>query len=188
VNPVVKIRVMNGNTEEACFTFDSPTICKVGRDRDCEIRFAEVKENGDVPESTFYRALVRNRAKLSYEKIGDWLDSDRDPPEDLQRLPDLKAQIELQREAAKRLAAYRRSKGALEFESIQSSAVVEGGEIKRRVSGHSHSARKMIENFIVSSNFDMARFLEDHGSDSLWTAPRTAKIGNSWDSPPIVKV
>ncbi len=142
-----------------------------------------VKENGDVPESTFYRALVRNRAKLSYEKIGEWLDHDGETPDDLQRLPELKAQIELQREAAKRLAAYRRAKGALEFESIESSAVVEDGEIKGIVSVQPNSARKLIENFMVAANVEMAEFLEAKGSVSL---RRVVKQPQRWEG--IVRI
>ncbi|MEO6655203.1 MAG: RNB domain-containing ribonuclease [Pyrinomonadaceae bacterium] len=142
-----------------------------------------VKENGDVPESTFYRALVRNQAKLSYEKVGEWLDHDGAMPDDLQRMPDLKVQIELQREAAKRLAAYRRTKGALEFESIESSAVVEDGEIKGLVSVQPNSARKLIENFMVAANVEMAEFLEAHGSVSL---RRIVKTPQRWDG--IVRI
>ncbi len=142
-----------------------------------------VKENGDVPVSTFYRALVRNQAKLSYEKIGDWLDNDGEMPDDLQRLVGLKAQIELQREAAKRLQAYRRVKGALEFESIESSAVMENGEVKGLVSVVPNSARKLIENFMVAANVEMAEFLEAHGSISL---RRVVRKPERWDG--IVRI
>lgn len=126
-----------------------------------------VKANGDVPESTFFRAIVRNHAKFSYEEIGEWLDGNGEMPEELRVSPELKAQIELQREAAKRLAAYREKKGALEFESIESSAVVEDGEIKGLVSVRSNSAKKLIENFMVAANVEMAEFLEANGFASL---------------------
>lgn len=137
-----------------------------------------VKANGDVPESTFFRALVRNHAKFSYEEIGEWLDGNAEMPEELQRSPELKRQIELQREAAKRLAAYREKKGALEFESIESSAVVEDGEIKGLVSVRSNSAKKLIENFMVAANVEMAEFLEAKGFASL---RRVVKEPQRWD-------
>ena len=159
------------------------TSLNEGVDRLAVVADMTVKENGDVPESTFYRALVRNQAKLSYEKIGDWLDNDGEAPEDLQRLPELKGQIELQREAAKRLAAYRRTKGALEFESIESSAVMENGEVKGIVSVQPNSARKLIENFMVAANVEMAEFLEAHGSVSL---RRVVKTPARWDG--IVRI
>jgi len=142
-----------------------------------------IKENGDVPESTFYRALVRNHAKLSYEKIGEWLDHGGVMPESFQRTPGLQEQIELQREAAIRLQAYRRAKGALEFESIESEAVVENGEIKGLKSVQTNAARKLIENFMVATNVEMAEFLEAHGSVSL---RRIVKTPARWDG--IVRI
>ena len=137
-----------------------------------------VKANGDVPESTFFRAFIRNQAKFSYEEIGEWLDGDADMPEELKSSSELKAQIELQREAAKRLAAYREKKGALEFESIESSAVVEDGESKGLVSVRSNSAKKLIENFMVAANVEMAEFLEAKGFASL---RRIVKEPQRWD-------
>jgi VacB/RNase II family 3'-5' exoribonuclease len=137
-----------------------------------------VKENGDVPESSFYRALVRNQAKLAYESVGDWLDNDGPLPESLDRDPKLKEQIELQKEAAERLHAYRRAKGALEFESIESEAVVENGEIKGIRSVVSNSARRLIENFMVAANVEMAEFLENHDSLSLRRVVRTPEHWN----------
>ena len=142
-----------------------------------------VKENGDVPESTFYRALVRNQAKGAYEDIGEWLDHGGELPEALQRTPGLKEQIELQRQAAERLHAYRQAKGALEFESIESSAVVENGEIKGIKSVEPNGARKLIENFMVAANVEMAEFLETHGSISL---RRVVKTPEHWDG--IVRI
>ena len=137
-----------------------------------------VKENGDVPESAFYRALVRNQGKLAYEDIDEWLDHGGQMPDSLGRTPGLKEQIELQREAAKRLQAYRRAKGALEFESIESEAVVEDGEIKGLKSVETNAARKLIENFMVATNVEMAEFLEAHGSVSL---RRVVKTPERWD-------
>ena len=55
-----------------------------------------VKPNGDVPESKFFRAVVRNQAKLSYEDVGDWFDNGGSMPEALGRDAELKQQIELQ--------------------------------------------------------------------------------------------
>lgn len=154
------------------------TSLNEGPDRPAVVADMTVKANGDVPESTFYRALVRNQAKLTYEKIGEWLDKDGEMPDDLHRLAGLKEQIELQVEAAKRLQAYRRVKGALEFESIESSAVMENGEVKGIVSVVPNSARKLIENFMIAANVEMAEFLEAHGSVSL---RRVVKVPRQWD-------
>lgn len=159
------------------------TSLNEGVDRLAIVADMTVKENGDVPESTFYCALVRNQAKCAYEDIGEWLDYGGEMPEALQRTPGLKEQIELQRQAALRLHAYRRAKGALEFESIEASAVVEDGEIKGLKSVESNAARKLIENFMVAANVEMAEFLEAHDSISL---RRVVKTPEHWDG--IVRI
>ncbi len=143
------------------------TSLNEGRDRFAVVANMIVKENGDVPESHFFRAIVHNHAKFSYEEIGDWFEGSGEIPEELERSPALRDQIELQREAAKRLAAYREKKGALEFESLESSAVVEDGEVKGLTLIKPNGAKKLIENFMVAANVEMAEFLESSGSASL---------------------
>ena len=159
------------------------TSLNEGVDRLAVVADMTVKENGDVPQSTFFRAVVHNHAKFSYEEIGEWFDSGGEMPEELRQDHVLREQLELQREAAKRLAAYRRTKGALEFESIESSAVMENGEVKGIVSVQPNSARKLIENFMVAANVEMAEFLEAHGSVSL---RRVVKTPARWDG--IVRI
>jgi len=136
-----------------------------------------VRENGDVPGNTVYRARVRNHAKLSYEAIGEWLDNNGKVPDKIRSLAGLKEQILLQHKAAERLHKFRLEKGALEFESIESSAVVENGEVKRIVSVKENSARKLIENFMVAANVEMAEFLDAHGFPSL---RRVVKTPEHW--------
>lgn len=154
------------------------TSLNQGEDRLAVVADMTIKPNGDVPASSFFRAIVHNYAKFSYEEIGEWLDGHAEMPEELRRLPELKEQIELQREAAIRLAIYREKKGALEFESIESSPVVENGEIKDLVSVRSNSAKKLIENFMVAANVEMAEFLEANDSASI---RRVVKEPQRWD-------
>lgn len=159
------------------------TSLNEGEDRLAVVADMIVKPNGDVPESTFFRAIVHNHAKFSYEEIGEWFDGKGEIPEELGRSNELRSQLELQREAAKRLASYREKKGALEFESIESSAVVEDGEIKGLVSVRSNSAKKLIENFMVAANVEMAEFLEAQGFASL---RRVVKTPDRWEG--IVRI
>ena len=159
------------------------TSLNEGVDRHAVVAEMTIKENGDVPESTFYRALVNNRAKLSYEGIGPWLDGNGDVPEKVAAIPGLREQIELQDKAADRLQAYRTVKGALQFESIESTAVVENGEVKSIRSVEPNGARKLIENFMVAANVEMAEFLENNGAMSLRRVVNTPK---DWDG--IVRI
>jgi exoribonuclease-2 len=142
-----------------------------------------VKENGDVPESTFYRAIVRNRAKLDYPTVGEWFDDNGPIPDEIKDDPKLIAQLELQRTAAERLHNYRQAKGALEFESIESEAVVEDGDVKEIRAVRTNSAKRLIENFMVASNVEMAEFLESHGVASIRRIVHTPR---NWDG--IVRI
>lgn len=138
-----------------------------GEDRLAVVAEMIVKENGDVPESNFFRAIVRNHAKLDYESVGEWLEGRGDIPQKVAEIDGLEAQIKLQNEAAVRLGDYRARKGALDFESIESSAVVEDGEVREIRAVVPNAARKLIENFMIATNVEMAEFLERENVASL---------------------
>lgn len=154
------------------------TSLNEGVDRLAVVAEMIVKENGDVPQSAFFRARVHNYAKLSYEEIGPWLDGVGEMPDKVARIQGLKEQLEVQQKAALRLQKYRTAKGALAFESIESAAVVEDGQIKGIRSVEPNSARKLIENFMVATNVEMAEFLENSGALSL---RRVVKTPERWD-------
>ena len=149
-----------------------------GVDRLAVVAEMIIKENGDVPQSTFFRALVNNHAQLAYEDVGMWLDGQGEMPEKVARTQGLREQLELQQQAAIRLQKYRSAKGALDFESIESAAVVEDGQIKGIRSVETNAARKLIENFMVAANVEMAEFLENNGALSLRRVVRTPE---RWD-------
>jgi exoribonuclease-2 len=154
------------------------TSLNKGEDRQAIVCEMLVKDNGDVPKSQFYRAIVRNRAKLAYETIGPWLDGATDVPDTVDKIAGLREQLELQREAALRLQAYRTAKGSLDFESIESAAVVENGQVKSLVSVEPNGARKLIENFMVAANVEMAEFLENHNASAI---RRVVREPERWD-------
>jgi exoribonuclease-2 len=62
---------------------------------------------------------VRNKAKLVYEDVGDWLEGTGPIPPLIAQINGMKRQIELQYEAAKRLRMYRRKQGALDLETLE---------------------------------------------------------------------
>lgn len=154
------------------------TSLNEGEDRMAVIVELVVKENGDVPGNEVFLGIVRNKAKLAYETVGAWLDEGGEIPEKVVSTSGLKDQIELQIKAAERLHKFRMEKGALEFESIESSAVVENGDVKGIVSVRENSARKLIENFMVAANVEMAEYLEGHNFLSL---RRVVKTPQHWE-------
>lgn len=126
-----------------------------------------VAGGGEVGEVSIYRALVRNRVKLVYERIGQWLDGDAAVPVEVARLEGLEAQLRLQEEAAERLRAFRRRRGALELETAEAMPVVSGSRLIELVTRERTRAHEIIENFMIAANTAMAGFLESEGVASL---------------------
>ncbi|HRH41240.1 MAG TPA: RNB domain-containing ribonuclease [Pyrinomonadaceae bacterium] len=137
-----------------------------------------IKENGDVPEHSIYRALTHNYAKLTYSEVGEWLDENGSEPTEVTKIEGLREQILLQQKAADRLLEFRRKCGSLEFESIESSPVFEGGEAKDLNIIKTNSARKIIENFMVAANVEMAEFLDEKNFASI---RRIVKTPARWE-------
>jgi VacB/RNase II family 3'-5' exoribonuclease len=132
-----------------------------------------VTEQGDVPEHSVYRALTRNRAKLTYGEVGEWLDGDAAEPAELSQFEGLREQILLQHKAGKRLLEFRRRRGSLEFESVESAPVFDEGMPKDLRTVRTNSARRIIENFMVAANVEMAEFLEENNLTSIRRVVKT---------------
>jgi exoribonuclease-2 len=153
------------------------TSLRENEDRLAVVCEMNVTPDGDVPESTFYRALIRNRAKLAYEQVGEWLEGRAAIPQKIEQIDGLAEQIRLQFEIAERLQKYRSAKGALTFESIEARAVVEGGEVRQIKRVEPNSARRLIENLMIAANVEMAEFLEREGVASI---RRVIRVPKDW--------
>lgn len=67
--------------------------------------------DGTITPGVVYRALIRNKAKLVYEEIGDWIEGKTGVPVSVARVSGLKEQLGLQDEAAERLRKFRVEQG-----------------------------------------------------------------------------
>ena len=137
-----------------------------------------VGPGGAVSNFSFYRATIRNQAKLSYNKVGAWLDGKSGPPESVTAISGLEEQIRLQATAAERLAEFRKKSGAIELGTIQAVPVIEGdGKLRLKVI-EPNAARELISNFMIAANIAMAKFLEDQGGPSI---RRVVRLPEHWD-------
>ena len=84
---------------------------------------------GVLTESTLYRALVRNQAKLAYDAVSDWIDGTGGLPTQAAAVPGMDQQLRRQDEVAQKIRALRHAEGSLEFESSQPRAVFEGSRV-----------------------------------------------------------
>ena len=132
-----------------------------------------VGANGDVQTGDVFRAVLRNRAKLSYEEIGAWLDDSSKIPASVSQTSGMEAQIRLQYETALRLQNFRKQKGALEFETIEAKPVIADGEVTDINAERRNAARDIIENFMIAANVQTAEFLENRNVPSLRRVVKT---------------
>jgi exoribonuclease-2 len=150
------------------------TSLKGGADRSSVVTEMIVTPEGTVKSTDVYPALLHNYAKLSYEAVGDWLDNKGPIPREIANVPKMEAQIRLQFEVAQHLRELRRKHGALEFETIQASPVInDNGQVTELSVTERNSARDIIENFMIAANVAMAEFLTAKGALSIRRVVRT---------------
>jgi len=134
--------------------------------------------DGAVGAGRLYSASLRNRAKLTYDQTHRFLDGAAPEPTASGKVPGLAEQIILQREAAGRLAAFRRENGALTFGGGESSPVVVDNEVRTFEAVARDSARDIIESFMVAANVAAAQFLRGRGYAAIRRVVRQPK---RWD-------
>jgi len=134
-----------------------------------------VDVDGKVRDVNAYRALVANRAKLTYEAVGQWLVGGP-APEELAAIAGLEEQVRLQDEVAQRLRARRHECGALDLETIEARPVTSsGGEVIDIEVTRKNRARDLIEDFMIAANVAIAGFLEARRLPSIRRIVRVPK-------------
>jgi exoribonuclease-2 len=159
------------------------TSLNEGEDRYAVVISFDVAPDGTLGKADVYRALVHNRAKLTYDAVGAWLENDGPIPEPLAKSAEMADQVRMQDEAAQRLRKARALNGALDFESVEATPVVVDGKVVDLAVVKRNRARDLIEDFMVAANRSVALYLLDNGSPSLRRVVREPK---RWDR--IVKI
>jgi VacB/RNase II family 3'-5' exoribonuclease len=126
-----------------------------------------VATDGSIPSGTVYKALVRNRAQLTYNGVGPWLEGVSAPPVKVAASADLAEQLRLQDEAAQILQNERLRQGALNLDRVETEAIVADGQVRGIEARKKNRATELIENFMVAANGVMARTLGNAGVSSI---------------------
>jgi exoribonuclease-2 len=90
----------------------------------------------------------------------------------------MEAQLHLQLEASEKLRGIRKQHGALTFGSVETTPVLQNGEVTELAVSQHTVADDIIENFMVAANVAMAEYLKGKGSLSI---RRVVKIPKRWD-------
>lgn len=133
------------------------------QDRMALVTEMSVDAQGQVGAFTIVRAQVHNHAKLAYDSLAAWLDGHAELPTAAAAVPGMDAQLRLQDAAAQALRQGRTSHGALQFETFEPRAEVQGGRVVAIRQREHDRARQLIEEFMVATNICSAQYLERHG-------------------------
>jgi VacB/RNase II family 3'-5' exoribonuclease len=134
-----------------------------------------VDGEGCVTSGDVYRALVRNKAQLTYNAVGAWLEDGPAPPK-VAASTELQEQLKLQDQVAQALRSQRYRNGALSLETAEVQPVVVNGQVTGLAGEHRNRASELIEDFMIAANGVVARMLEDVSS-----LRRIVKTPERWD-------
>ncbi|HEX9109839.1 MAG TPA: ribonuclease catalytic domain-containing protein, partial [Terriglobales bacterium] len=119
-----------------------------------------VAADGSVNSSNLYPAMVRNKAQLTYNAVGPWLEGTGSAPPKISASTELLAQLKLQDEAAQALKNQRYRHGALNIETSEVHPVVLNQQVVDVVKQEKNRATELIEDFMIAANGVVARALE----------------------------
>jgi VacB/RNase II family 3'-5' exoribonuclease len=152
-------------------------------DRASVIIDISVTAEGVVQSGQAYRALVHNRAQLTYNGVGPWLEDKAAAPAKVAASSDLQNQLKLQDEIAQKLRAARFKSGALAIDSIETAPTMVDGKVTGIEMMVKNRATELIEDFMVAANEVIARLLSSSGVASI---RRVVKTPERW--PRIVEL
>ena len=137
-----------------------------------------VSPDGSVHSAAVYRAVLRNKAQLTYNAVGAWLDGTGPAPDKVAASAELQSQLKMQDAAAQALMKERYRHGALNIETIEVSAVVTNGNVTNLVKQEKNRATELIEDFMIAANETVARMLEASNVSSI---RRVVKSPERWE-------
>jgi ribonuclease R len=126
-------------------------------DRLCVVCEAVINKKGEVKKKRFFRGVMRSHARLTYQKVADYLETG-DSSIDAQLLPHLDTLHEL----FKILLQQRTKRGAISFETQETEIVFDKNrKIKNIVPVSRNIAHQIIEECMLVANVAAAEFLTD---------------------------
>ena len=143
------------------------TSLNENEDRAAVVMEFAVAADGSVGAHSVYRAMVRNRAQLTYNAVGAWLEGTAAAPSKVAASPELQAQLKLQDEAAQALRENRHLVGALTFDRTEAQVEIHDGNVTGIGTRTANRAAHLIEDFMIAANETMARTLRAAGVSSI---------------------
>lgn len=143
-------------------------LCSLNPDVDrlCMVCEMSIDAQGKLAEYKFYEAVMRSHARFTYTKVWNILSGDeqlieryRERVEDLSHLNEL----------YKSLKRARQSRGAIEFESLETKFVFNAQrKIEHIVPIVRNDAHKIIEECMIMANVCAAQYIESNNAEALF--------------------
>lgn len=153
---------------------------KPGVDRLVQSCLLELDGQGGVVGHELHDGVIRSDARMTYDEV-DAIVTARDP-EVRQRCAALAPMLEAMDAAARRLAARREARGALDLDLGDTRLVLdEAGLVEDIVAAERNAAHRIVEEFMLLANETVAARLEDGGAPALFRvheSPDPAKVAD----------
>lgn len=149
-----------------------------GPDEACVVIELVVDNQGQTSSHSIYRAIVRNKAQLTYNAVGAWLEGTAPAPPKVAASSELQAQLKLQDQVAQALKGQRNQHGALNLETTEVRPIIVNDQIVDLCKQEKNRATDLIEDFMIAANGVMATTLEEKNVSSI---RRIVKTPERWD-------
>ncbi len=127
----------------------------------------DINNSGEIKAYTFYPAVFRSQARLTYNQVWDWLSGQAEPENDLHRA--LQPQLQALYALFKILLKARHKRGAIDFETIETMMLFnDQGKIDNIVPVYRNNAHRVIEECMLAANVCASAFLEEHKQPCLY--------------------
>jgi VacB/RNase II family 3'-5' exoribonuclease len=147
-------------------------------DRSCIVVDFVVDAEGQIGENDVYRAMLRNRAQLTYNAVGAWFEGNGPAPSRGTASGELQAQLKLQDLVAQTLRRDRYRRGALNIETTEVNPVMSNGQVVDIGKRQKNRATDLIEDFMVAANGVVARTLQAKNVSYIRRVVKTPKRWN----------
>jgi ribonuclease R len=147
----------------------SNELCSLnpGKNRLCMVCEIQYQANGDILDYSFYPAVMRSHARLTYTKVAAMLANPKgtEAKEHAELLPHLQLIYKL----FKALLKARKKRGAIDFETVETQMFFnDQGKIDKIEPVQRTEAHRLIEECMLAANVCAADFLQEHGQTTLY--------------------
>nr|WP_240734074.1 ribonuclease R [Dyella soli] len=138
-------------------------------ERLCMVCDMQIDAEGVVVRSRFYDAVMRSHARLTYDRV--WQAIGLEDADARHELADVMPQLEHLHGLYKLMAAQRKRRGAIDFETPEVKfRLDQRGEVESMGATERNDAHKLIEECMIAANVQAALFLEKKKIPALFRA------------------